>query len=95
MGELSRRMMVTTGNITGITDQLESEGLVRREVDPLDRRSFRVCLTSKGKSVFEQMARVHEGWVIELFSGISPSDKESFFAILGRLKQHLNREEQL
>jgi DNA-binding MarR family transcriptional regulator len=93
MGELSRRMMVTTGNITGITDQLEAEGLVRREVDPRDRRSFTVKLTPQGRKVFAEMARVHEGWVIELFSGLSAAEKDSLFALLGRLKSHLNGKE--
>lgn len=93
MGELSRRMMVTTGNITGITDQLEAEGLVRREVDPQDRRSFTVKLTPRGRKVFAEMAQVHEGWVIELFSGLSTSEKDGLFALLGKLKTHLNGKE--
>jgi DNA-binding MarR family transcriptional regulator len=93
MGELSQRMMVTTGNITGITDQLEAEGLVRREVDPRDRRSFTVKLTPQGRKVFAEMARVHEGWVIELFSGLGAAEKDSLFTLLGRLKSHLNGKE--
>jgi DNA-binding MarR family transcriptional regulator len=93
MGELSQRMMVTTGNITGITDQLEAEGLVRREVDPRDRRSFTVKLTPQGRKVFAEMARVHEGWVIELFSGLSAAEKDTLFALLGNLKSHLNGKE--
>jgi DNA-binding MarR family transcriptional regulator len=39
MGELSRHMMVTNGNITGITDQLEKEGLVMRTKVASDRRA--------------------------------------------------------
>lgn len=93
MGELSRRMMVTTGNVTGITDQLEAEGLVRRQVDPQDRRSFTVKLTPQGREVFAEMARVHEGWVIEFFSGLSSSEKDGLFALLGKLKTHLNGKE--
>ncbi|WP_299431857.1 MarR family transcriptional regulator [uncultured Meiothermus sp.] len=93
MGELSRRMMVTTGNITGITDQLEAEGLVRRAVDPRDRRSFTVKLTPQGRKVFAEMARVHEGWVIEFFSGLGAAEKDSLFTLLGRLKAHLNGKE--
>ena len=92
MGELSRRMMVTTGNVTGITDQLEAEGLVRREIDPQDRRSYVVRLTPKGQQLFTEMARVHEGWVIELFSGLSAAEKESLYTLLGRLKALLKKE---
>lgn len=93
MGELSRRMMVTTGNVTGITDQLEAEGLVHRQVDPQDRRSITVKLTPKGQQVFAEMARVHEGWVIELFSALSAAEKERLYLLLGKLKSHLNHKE--
>jgi len=93
MSELSKRMMVTTGNVTGITDQLEAEGLVRREVDKGDRRSFVVKLTSEGRRLFGEMAAVHEGWVIELFEGLSSEEKKTLYALLGKLKQHLNGKE--
>jgi DNA-binding MarR family transcriptional regulator len=93
MSELSKRMMVTTGNVTGITDQLEAEGLVRREVDKGDRRSFVVKLTPEGRRLFGEMAAVHEGWVIELFEGLSSEEKETLYALLGKLKQHLNGKE--
>jgi DNA-binding MarR family transcriptional regulator len=93
MSELSKRMMVTTGNVTGITDQLEAEGLVRREVDKGDRRSFVVKLTPEGRRLFGEMAAVHEGWVIELFEGLSSEEKETLYALLGKLKQHLNEKE--
>src|SRR5437899_8966611 len=63
MGELSKRMMVTGGNITGLTDQLEREKLVVRVADPADRRAYSVKLTPAGRRAFEQMAAVHEGWI--------------------------------
>lgn len=90
MSELSKRMMVTTGNVTGITDQLEAEGLVRREPDPQDRRVYTVKLTPQGRRVFQKMAKEHEGWVIELFEGLSSSEKDLMYALLGKLKSHLN-----
>jgi DNA-binding MarR family transcriptional regulator len=93
MGELSKRMMVTTGNITGITDQLEAEGMVRRSVDPEDRRSFTVKLTPYGRANFQQMARVHEGWVIEFFAGLNSGEKDALYALLAKLKEHLNTKE--
>ena len=53
MGELSRRLMVTSGSITGLTDQLAAEGLVERTPIPADRRAFLVRLTAKGKRTFD------------------------------------------
>jgi DNA-binding MarR family transcriptional regulator len=92
MGELSKRMMVTNGNITGITDQLEREGLVERINDSQDRRSFTVRLTTLGHQTFAHMAHVHEGWVIDFFSGLSSREKDSLYSLLAKLKLHLNKE---
>ena len=57
MGELSRRLMVTGGNVTGITDQLQQEGLVSREALPSDRRAYLIRLTPAGRTAFSGMAR--------------------------------------
>lgn len=90
MGELSKRMMVTGGNITGITDQLEQEKLVARVVDPKDRRSYSVKLTPAGRRAFDEMARVHEGWIAELLHGVTPDDKNQLIDLLSHMKQQLN-----
>ncbi|MEO5695883.1 MAG: MarR family transcriptional regulator [Burkholderiaceae bacterium] len=89
MGELSQRLMVTGGNVTGITDQLEAEGLVRREAHPSDRRAFSVQLTPAGRRQFRRMASVHEQWVIELFAGWKTDEKTRVYNLLAALKQHL------
>lgn len=90
MGELSRRMMVTGGNITGITDQLQQELLVERVPDPADGRAYSVRLTTAGKRAFRKMAKVHEVWIAELLGGVSSSEKEKLIQLLSHLKQHLN-----
>jgi DNA-binding MarR family transcriptional regulator len=89
MSELSQRMMVTGGNVTGITDGLEKEGLVVREVDAADRRVYRVKLTDEGGRQFRRMAAEHEGWVIDLFGALSPKQKKHLMDLLGELKEHL------
>lgn len=86
MGELSRRMMVTGGNVTAITDQLESDGWVERTDVATDRRAWRVRLTARGKRAFRQMAAVHERWIVELFDGCGERDQDALFRLLGRLK---------
>jgi DNA-binding MarR family transcriptional regulator len=92
MGELSKRMMVTGGNVTGITDQLEQEGLVARVPDPKDGRAFSVKLTPAGRSAFDQMAAVHESWVAELLQDISNDDKAQLIDLLSQMKGHLNKD---
>ena len=92
MGELSKRMMVTGGNVTGITDQLEQEGLVARVPDPNDGRAFSVKLTPTGRTAFSQMALVHERWVAELLQDISTEDKAQLIDLLSQMKGHLNKD---
>ncbi len=86
MGELSRRMMVTGGNVTTIVDQLEKEQLVQRQNMPGDRRAFRVRLTPAGRKAFAAMASAHESWVVELFSPLSARQQEQLHKLLGTLK---------
>lgn len=90
MGELSKRMMVTGGNITGITDQLEQEKLVARVADPKDRRAYSVKLTAAGRRAFERMAVVHEEWIAELLGGLSVPEKTTLIQLLSQVKHHLN-----
>jgi DNA-binding MarR family transcriptional regulator len=85
MTELSRRLMVTGGNVTGLTDQLVAEGLVVRRGIPGDRRAYNVRLTPKGKRQFDAMAVEHERWVIELLSGIPADERATLHESLGHL----------
>jgi DNA-binding MarR family transcriptional regulator len=91
MGELSRRMMVTGGNVTGITDLLEKERLVVREPDAADRRAVRVRLTPAGRRQFRRMAAEHERWVIELLDGLSKRERDQLVELLGVLKTQVRR----
>lgn len=86
MSELSRRMMVTGGNVTGITDQLASEGLVDRVEVEGDRRAYRVRLTPRGRKTFAEMAAQHEAWIVEAFGGLGERDIASLYRLLGKLK---------
>jgi DNA-binding MarR family transcriptional regulator len=91
MSELSQRLMVTGGNVTGITDGLEKEGLVVRETDPSDRRAFKVKLTAEGQRQFRRMAAEHEQWIIGLFDQMSMKDKKQLVEVLGKLKSHISQ----
>ncbi len=91
MSELSQRLMVSGGNVTGITDQLEREGFVSRTACPGDRRAFTVKLTDAGMKRFREMAARHELWIAELLGGLSRDEKEAMINELGKLKMHINR----
>jgi DNA-binding MarR family transcriptional regulator len=88
MNELSRRMMVTGGNVTGITDQLVTEGLVDRVDVQGDRRAYRVRLTARGRKLFHDMAREHEEWIVDAFAGLSDKDLAALHKLLGKVKAH-------
>ena len=88
MNALSRRMMVTGGNVTGITDQLVREGLVERVDVDGDRRAYYVRLTAPGRKAFDKMAREHEGWIVAAFEALSPRELASLHRLLGKVKQH-------
>ncbi|VVE76801.1 MarR family transcriptional regulator [Pandoraea captiosa] len=86
MGELSKRMMVTGGNVTGITDQLEKEGWVTRETVVNDRRAFLIKLTPRGKKAFSNMARSHEEWIEQRLGRLPEEQRHQLYLLLGDLK---------
>jgi len=88
MNELSRRLMVTGGNVTTIVDQLEKEGLVERLDEPADRRAFRIRLTPTGEKSFAEMAREHEEWVVDMLSGLSRREQDDLLRLLAKAKEH-------
>jgi len=93
MNELSRRMMVTGGNVTGITDQLEAENMVQRVPVEGDRRALLIRLTPTGRKAFAEMAEAHERWIIDALSGLSEREVTSLHTLLGKVKQRINASE--
>lgn len=91
MNALSRRLMVTSGNVTGIVDQLEREGHVERVDDAEDRRAYRVRLTKSGERAFAEMAGEHEAWIVELLSGLTRREHAELYALLSKVKTHALR----
>ncbi len=91
MGELSRYLLVSNGNVTGIVQRLEEEGLIEREQAPNDRRAIRVRLSPKGRALFARWAAEHEGWVDSLFSELSTAEMEELMGHLRRLQESLAR----
>jgi DNA-binding MarR family transcriptional regulator len=86
LGELSQRMMVTNGNVTGLVDKLVEQGFVVREASPEDRRAMNVRMTKAGAAMFAVMARAHEGWMTQLLAGVPPDVRASLMRELDVLK---------
>jgi len=89
MSELSRHLMVTGGNVTTLTDDLQREGLVARESSPTDRRAWIVRLTPQGRRSFEAMAHEHEQWILELFGSLDAKTVQQLYQHLGALRMHV------
>ncbi|MDZ5461476.1 MarR family winged helix-turn-helix transcriptional regulator [Azohydromonas lata] len=89
MKELSRCLMVTGGNVTGLTDELEREKLVERSADPADGRANVVKLTKSGRRAFQDMATAHEGWIIELMGDLEDRAIKQLYEHLGTLRVQL------
>lgn len=90
MGELSRRLMVTNGNVTSLIDRLVEEDMVTRRPAPNDRRAQIIELTPGGRQAFEQMSRAHAGWIAALFDGIDRKSLAALYGNLARLKTSLS-----
>ncbi|MGA8323654.1 MAG: MarR family transcriptional regulator [Xanthobacteraceae bacterium] len=82
MSEISRFLMVSNGNVTGIVDRLVADGVVVRAQRNGDRRTSFISLTRKGRAVFAEMAAAHEKWVDELLRSVSARDADQLSAKL-------------
>ena len=87
MGELSRWLMVSKGNVTGIAERLSEDGFIVREPTPTDRRSFVVTLTKKGRKAYKEMELEYEQLLEKLFDDLSPDDSDMFTGMLAKIKE--------
>jgi DNA-binding MarR family transcriptional regulator len=86
LGELSRRMMVSNGNVTGLVDRLVEQRLIARRRCPTDRRAQIVTLTAQGRRFFRTMARANASWVGELLAGLTSDDIDRLMQLLAKTK---------
>ncbi len=85
LSELGKSLDVTKGNITGLIDRMERDGLSRRKDDPRDRRVIRAVITAKGRKVLRDIQPVKEQWAERLFHGFSAREKKELTSLLDRL----------
>lgn len=89
MSELSRRLMVTNGNVTGLADRLAQEGLVSRTTSPTDGRLQVLRITRAGKRALSVMAPAHRAWISRLFSGLTREERARLNVLIGKLKHSI------
>ncbi|WP_180899517.1 MarR family winged helix-turn-helix transcriptional regulator [Martelella soudanensis] len=82
MSALSKQLVVSNGNVTGVIEKLVADGLVERENQETDRRAFLVRITDKGKALMDEMTAVHRGWIDEIFAEIAEPDVARAISIM-------------
>jgi len=94
MGELSRRLLVSNGNVTGIVERLQKEGLVKRWVLPTDRRIYSVGLTQKGRTEFKRIADRHKEWIADIFGDLDDDELTQMISMMDRIRDVLKDRKQ-
>ena len=92
MSQLSRELMVSNGNVTGVIDRLEKAELVKRARAEHDRRIQYIELTSSGRKEFLRMAKQHERWLAEMLSDVSATDMKKLQQLLLKIRQFVGGE---
>lgn len=87
---LSRALLVTAGNVTGLVDRAERDGVVERRPDPDDRRVGRVWLTEKGRALIRTVIPMHDRQVHEMLAGLPREQRRDLRRLLGNLRDHLS-----
>lgn len=89
LGEVSKRMMVSAGNLTALVERLVESGYVSRTVSSKDRRVQIIALTDVGRTAFRNMADRHGEWIGDMFKQLSERDGADMMKALGRLKNSI------
>lgn len=91
LSEVSRRMMVSNGNVTGLVERLLESGHLDRRTSDNDRRAQVISLTALGRAEFRTMAAAHETWIAEMFGALSAAEVETLMGLLGKAKTSARR----
>lgn len=89
LGEVSKRMMVSPGNISVLVERLVEDGFISRTTSTTDRRVQIIALTPFGRTEFEKMAKAHAEWIADLFGELSPQAETLLLDDLAKLKQSI------
>ncbi|HEY1822238.1 MAG TPA: MarR family transcriptional regulator [Trebonia sp.] len=82
MTELADRLGIVPRSLTTVIDALEEAGLVRREIDPRNRRAILLSLTDRGAAVREELREARRRAAEDLFAPLSAQDRESLAGLL-------------
>src|ERR1700751_336331 len=86
LSDVSKRMMVSNGNVTGLVERLVGAGHLDRRTSETDRRVQVIRLTKAGRAEFRRMAAEHEAWIADIFGALSEKDVRELMRLLAKTK---------
>jgi DNA-binding MarR family transcriptional regulator len=86
LSDVSKRMMVSNGNVTGLVERLVESGHLDRRTSETDRRVQVIRLTKLGRAEFRRMAAEHETWIADIFGDLSEKDVRDLMRLLAKTK---------
>src|SRR4051794_406205 len=86
LSDVSKRMMVSNGNVTGLVERLVVSGHLDRRTSEHDRRVQVIRLTKLGRAEFRKMAAEHESWIAEMFADLGEKDVRELMRLLAKTK---------
>jgi len=86
LSDVSKRMMVSNGNVTGLVERLVESGHIDRRTSDTDRRVQVIRLTKAGRAVFRKMAAEHETWIASMFEDLNEKDVRDLMRLLAKTK---------
>ena len=91
MGQLSKTLLVSNGNVTALVRKLVQEGLIEMTKLPEDRRTSIVKLTPEGQQLYSRLSSAHQDWIDDMLSGLDYTLRERLYVALGALKISIAR----
>lgn len=90
VGELASRLIASKGNITGLIDRMQKDGLISKIARPEDRRSYIITIKEKGAILFKEMADNNALWIEEALSAIDVDKMKDFTQFLHKSRESLD-----
>jgi DNA-binding MarR family transcriptional regulator len=92
VGDLTRFLLVSRQNLTGVLSRMEREGVIERMVSPLDSRSRLIRLSAEGQQLWRgEMSRLIAAYYEAALEGFSTTDKIHAIHYLDKLLTNMKR----
>ena len=85
LGDVQRKVLVSSGGTTFLVDRLEKRGLVERQSCPTDRRARYAALTREGTTLMKRVFPAHAEAMREAMAGLSSAEQKVVTVFLKRL----------